>query len=495
MYPDLPVSLYRAAAVRELDRGAIACGIPGYTLMTRAGEAAFKVLKRHWPQASRIAVVCGGGNNAGDGYVVARLAHQQGLPVTAWTLSDPRLLRGDAATAFQEAQQAGVSVRWFNADELQDASVIVDALVGTGLNGTVSDELRQAIEAINDHPAPVLALDIPSGLHADTGRVLGAAIYAHVTVTFIALKQGLMTGQGRGHSGHLEFAGLDVPEEIYRTVTPSSHRYTGQDLPNLLPPRRRTAHKRDYGHVLVVGGDHGMSGAVRMAAEAAGRSGAGLVSVATRPEHAAWHTVARPEVMFHGVHHLTDLEPLIRRATVVAVGPGLGRSEWSHDCMATVLSSGHRLVVDADGLNLLSEQPRRHADWILTPHPGEAARLLETTVDDIEADRFSAVQAIVERFGGIAVLKGAGTLISDGAGVWVCDGGNPGMASGGMGDVLTGVIAGLLAQGLTPLDAARAGTYIHAIAGDEAARAGGERGLLATDLLPFIRQFVNPYCR
>jgi NAD(P)H-hydrate epimerase len=492
---ELPFELYRAAQVRELDRIAIEeRGIPGYALMSRAGAAAFNLLRQRWPDARRIAVVCGGGNNAGDGYVAARLARQTGLDVRVLTLSNPDDLRGDALTAWQDACAAGVPTTVFTAAGLADAELLVDAILGTGLERDVSGIWREAIEVMNAHPADRFALDIPSGLQADTGAILGAAIHAAATITFIGLKQGLFTGQGPACCGAVHFADLDVPPDIYPSLHPACWRYAGEDLPMWLPRRSRSAHKGHFGHALVIGGDLGLAGAARMAAEAAARCGAGLVSVATRAAHASLQAAVRPELMFHGIETPDELEPLLNRATVVAVGPGLGRGNWGRALLQAALACDKPLVLDADALNLLAAEPSYRDRWILTPHSGEAARLLKMTPTQVEADRFAAVEDLALRFGGVAVLKGAGSLVASKADglVALCTAGNPGMASGGMGDVLTGVIAALLAQGLPLFAAAKTGVYLHGQAGDLAARAGGERGLLATDLLPFLRQLANP---
>lgn len=493
--PEMPIELYRAAQVRELDRIAIEeRGIPGYTLMSRAGQAAFDLLRQRWPNARRVAIVCGGGNNGGDGYVVARLARSAGLTVTVLALADPQQLQGDARTAWWDAQAADVPVLPFTRADLVGADLLVDAILGTGLERDVSGAWRDAIEAMNTHSAPVLALDIPSGLHADTGAILGVAIQAAATITFIGLKPGLLTGQGPACCGALSFTDLGVPGDIYAALHPACWRYSGQDLAAQLAKRQRSAHKGHFGHVLVVGGDLGMAGAARMAAEAAARCGAGLVSVATRAAHAGLQAAARPELMFHGIETAEALTPLLDRATVIAIGPGLGHEDWGRALLRAVLACEKPLVIDADGLNLLAIDPQFRDNWILTPHPGEAARLLKMMPKQVEADRFAAIEDLALRFGGVAVLKGAGSLIaskSDGL-VALCSTGNPGMASGGMGDVLTGVIAALLAQGLPSFAAAKAGVYLHGLAGDLAAQAGGERGLMATDLLPFLRQAVNP---
>lgn len=492
---ELPFELYRAAQVRELDRIAIEDrGIPGYTLMNRAGEAAFNLLRQRWPNARRIAVVCGGGNNGGDGYVLARLARQAGLQVRVLTLADPEQLGGDAQTAWRDALAAETPITPFSTVSLDDTELLVDAILGTGLEREVSGAWRNAIQTMNTYPADIFALDIPSGLHADTGAVLGAAIHAAATMTFIGLKLGLFTGQGPSCCGEIHFANLDVPPEIYPALHPACWRYAGEDLPGLLPLRERSAHKGHFGHVLVIGGEHGMAGAARLTGEAAARCGAGLISIATRAAHAGLQAAVRPELMFQGVETPAELAPLLNRATVIAIGPGLGRTDWGRSMLQAALASDKPLVVDADGLNLLAVEPVFRENWILTPHPGEAARLLKMTPAEVEADRITAVEDLALRYGGVVVLKGAGSLIAsrEEGRVALCTTGNPGMASGGMGDVLTGVIAALLAQGLPPFAAAKAGVYLHGFAGNQAAQAGGERGLLATDLLPFLHQGVNP---
>jgi NAD(P)H-hydrate epimerase len=394
---------------------------------------------------------------------------------------------------------AGLVEQSFAAVDLVGTDVIVDALFGTGLDRDIDGEVATVIEAVNACRAPVLAVDIPSGLHADTGRVLGHAVRAAATVSFIGLKQGLLTGQGPACCGSLVFDDLQLPADVYNGVPIAARRidYAGlvaaTDHP--LCPRSRSAHKGDFGHVLVIGGDQGMAGAVRMAAEAAARVGAGLVSVATRPEHAVQVSAVRPELMVHGILSAAALTPLLARATAFALGPGLGQQDWGRDCLARVLdvamAAALPLVVDADGLNLLARDPCRYDHWVLTPHPGEAARLLGIATAEVQADRFAAAQAIQQRYGGVCVLKGAGTLVQGAVDCWVCSDGNPGMAGGGMGDVLTGVIAGLLAQGLALVDAAMMAVCVHGHAADIVTREG-ERGMLAMDLMPVLRCLVNP---
>ncbi|MEE8428422.1 MAG: NAD(P)H-hydrate dehydratase [Gammaproteobacteria bacterium] len=485
--------LYSTAQVRELDRVTIEeFGIPGYTLMTRAGAGVLRVVRERWPEARCIAVVCGVGNNGGDGLVMARLAKAAGLVPLVLQLGEPRQLRGDAATAAKELTAAGIAVEKFDAHRLQGADVVVDAVLGTGVNRPLEGQWLEAIQAINQYPAPVLAIDIPSGLNGDTGMPMGASVRAACTVSFIGRKQGLATGQGPEFCGIQEFDNLGVPAEVVAKVQATAVLITPTILKSVQIPRPRHTHKGMCGHVLVVGGDHGAGGAARLAAEAAARVGAGLVSVATRAAHAAVIAATCPELMCHGVESGRDLQPLLSRATVVAVGPGLGQSTWASQLLCQVLDHRKPLVVDADALNLLAQDRSDQEEWVLTPHPGEAGRLLGSDAQSIQQDRFAAVSQVAQRYGGVCVLKGAGTLIAaPGDPVAVSPTGNPGMAGGGMGDVLTGVIAGLMAQGLSLRDAAKTGAYVHGAAADLAATKG-ERGLLAGDVLACLRTVINP---
>lgn len=490
----LPYALYRAEQVRALDRAVIdEFGIPGGILMERAGAAAFRILRERWGDVRSLTVLCGVGNNGGDGYVIARLALEGGYRVQVLQLGDSSRLQGDALEKASLYRSAGGTVEHFTGLP-RDPGVIVDAILGTGLERPVQGQWADSIRQVNDHPAPVLAIDIPSGLHADTGTVLGVAVEADVTISFICLKQGMFTGNAPDCCGEIRFDGLEVPAAVYARQIASARRVDWQRMASLLGRRRRAAHKGDFGHVVIVGGAPGFSGAARMAGEAAARSGAGLVSVATAREHAAWLNLGRPELMCHGVGGPSELRRLLDGANCVAVGPGLGQTRWARELFEAAVESGLPLVVDADALNLLSRAPRKVGHWLLTPHPGEAARLLRCTPAEVQRDRFSAAARLQEAYGGVVVLKGAGTLVQGGPDrpPAVCSQGNPGMASGGMGDALTGIVAALLAQGLSPEDAACAGVCVHAAAGDAAASEGGERGLLATDLLPQVRRLVNP---
>ena len=503
----LPAALYRARDVRELDRLAIEVGgIPGIELMERAGRESYRVLRERWPATHRVTVVAGPGNNGGDGFVVARLAASDGLSVSVSLLGDTARLSGDARTAYHRMLQAvpgptsidaiaGGSGVDDGAGPHVGAGVIVDALFGTGLTREVSGRAAEAIRSMNASPAPVLALDVPSGIHADTGRALGCAVRAAATPTFIGLKQGLFTREGRECAGEIVYRDLGVPGHVLARVEASARRIAFEDRIGTIGPRPRDAHKGRFGHVLIVGGDHGFAGAARLAGEAAGRAGAGLVSVATRPGHIAALVASRPEMMVHGIESPEALDPLLERASVVAVGPGLGHGEWGRALLRRTVAAHRPLVIDADAITLLAQGA---VAWpgmseravVHTPHPGEAGRVLGEPAGVLESDRFSAARALAEAHAGTWLLKGAGSIVVEpGAIPHVCEGGNPGMASGGMGDVLTGVVAALLAQGGSAFDAAVTGACVHAAAGDTAAR-DGERGMLASDVIAALRPLV-----
>jgi len=459
--------------------------------MTRAGAAAVREARDRFPNATRWQVICGAGNNGGDGFVVARLAAQDGIVVSALTLVDPETLTGDAATAWGDfAAEGGIVMPWQG--ELDgEADLLVDGILGSGLERDVGGAFAKAVDAINAHAAPVLALDIPTGIHGDTGKVLGTAVRADLTVTFVGLKAGLFLGAAAAHCGEIRFAGLEIPDRYRDGIEPAYRLIDDSMLADVLTPRANDAHKGDFGHVLVVGGGEGMPGAVRLAGEAALRSGAGRVSIATHPSHAALLVATRPELMSHAIADSADLDPLLEGADVIAFGPGLGRSDWARDVYARVAMSKQPSVWDADALNLLADAPAAANGRVLTPHPGEAARLLGTDTRAIQADRPAALAALTAKYGGTVVLKGAGSLISTDSVPYVCVSGNPGMAAPGMGDVLTGIIAALIGQGIDAGLAAAIGVEVHARAGDRAA-ASGERGLLATDVMLELRAILNP---
>jgi NAD(P)H-hydrate epimerase len=487
-------NLYRATQVQVMDRTAIdEYGIDGAKLMTRAGQAAFKQIRERWPDAKKISVLCGPGNNGGDGFVVARLAYEAGLDVEVFQLGNPVRLSEEAQGALNVMKKAGLEPALYEGQTFQSRDLVVDAMLGIGLSGEVSGQWRSAIETINRSDAHVLAIDVPSGLHADLGIPMGACIIAEATISFIGLKQGLFTANGPDYAGEVIFDDLEIPPNVYKHVQPSARLLDYQeDAVPVLLPRPRSAHKSDFGHVLVIGGNQGMSGAVQMAAEAALRAGAGRVSVATRSEHASLMNLTRPELMCHGVEKGDELKSLLEQASVVVAGPGLGRDKWAQLMLKGALAAKAPLVLDADALNLIAGKKLKRSDWTLTPHPGEAARLLGVKKGEIQADRFQAITDLKALYGGTIVLKGSGSLVlADEHNISVCEAGNPGMATAGSGDILAGLLAGLQAQGMNAAQAARCGTLLHAMAGDIVAE-NGQRGMLATDLLPPLRSLLNP---
>lgn len=491
-----PTAIYSAAQVRALDAFEIKHrNVPGYTLMTRAAEGALTLLQGRWPDAKRIAVVCGGGNNGGDGYVLARLARVAGLDALVLAATPPDALTGDARRAHDEWVLAGGPSHPFAADALAGCDVIVDALLGIGLKGSPRPETIAVIEAMNAARRPVLALDIPSGVDADTGAVHGAAVSAEATLCFVAFKSGLFLGAGADYAGEVLLDDLGVVPPVRPEFAPLMRRIDESELVLALPRRARDAHKGTSGRVLIVGGGPGMPGAVRLAGEAALRTGAGLVTVAGAPENMFAVVGSRPELIYLPMAEGASLAAAIDATDVLAVGPGLGTGEWGGKLWSEALRSSRPAVVDADALNLLAREPVKLPDhWIITPHPGEAGRLLGSDARAVQADRLGAVRELHSRYGAVAVLKGAGTLVASGPVdspvLHLCEHGNPGMATAGMGDVLTGVIAGLCAQGLASDTAARVGVLVHALSGDTAAQQG-QRGLIASDVIAELRTWVN----
>ena len=490
----LPERVWSATQVRELERLAIERGVSDYELMCRAGAAAVRELTKRWPAARSLAIVCGAGNNAGDGLVVARLAYAAGLSVSVLLVVPAERFKGAAAQAVAACRAAGVALNPFDTLALTKADVIVDALLGTGLKRPVDGEFRAAIDAVNAAGVPVLALDVPSGLDADSGWPSPVAVRASATVTFLGLKQGLFLGAAVDHIGELEFADLEVPPDWSAELVPALKRLTVDELKRALPRRPRSAHKGSCGRLLLVGGGPGMPGAIRLAAEAALRVGAGLVYVATHPDSVASVLAGRPEIICRSVRSGADLEELTKVDGIV-LGPGLGQSAWAYGLWQHVVRSNVPLVLDADGLNLLAAEPLARDGWVLTPHPGEAARLLGNAgAELVQRDRLAAARALADRYRATTVLKGPNTLIAAPRStepIAVCDRGNPGMATGGTGDVLAGTLGGLLVQLGDLEQAARVGVLLHALAGDDAAK-GGERGTVAGDLLPHLRAWANP---
>lgn len=460
------------------------------TLMRRAAAAAFACLRERWPTARRIGVLVGGGNNGGDALLLAAHALAEGLEVVTITFSEHS--SGVAAAARAEFLAAGGRLTQAQVDPvLPDVQMYVDGLFGSGLSRPIDGVAAVWIARLNAANAEVLALDLPSGLDGDTGAAMGCVLRARVSVCFVAWKRGLFTADATDWCGERVLAALDVGDDAFLPVAADAYLLAG-GCQDMLHPRKNNVNKGTFGSVLAIGGDEGMGGAVRLTAEAALRTGAGRVQVATRASHVLAINATRPELMVHAADGPQSIAQLLGQADVLAVGPGLGQSAWGHALWDAALQSQRPLVLDADGLNLLARYPCvLPTQCVLTPHPGEAARLLGGDVGTIQRDRYAAVRALAKRYAAVVVLKGSGSLIADADGrVAVCPFGNPGMASAGMGDLLTGVIAALLAQGLSAWDAACIGVVLHARAGDRAA-ADQPRGLIASDLLAPLRSLVN----
>ncbi|MGB7803898.1 bifunctional ADP-dependent NAD(P)H-hydrate dehydratase/NAD(P)H-hydrate epimerase [Buttiauxella sp.] len=488
----IPHSVWSADWLRTAEKQAADdLGLTLYELMQRAGAAAFNLARELYPQSQHWLVACGHGNNGGDGYVVARLAQAAGIRVTLLALESDKPLPEEAATA-RDA--------WLNAAGVihapqhlwpDDIDLVIDGVLGIGLNSAPREAAAQLIEKCNQSSAPILALDVPSGLLAETGATPGAVIHASHTLTFIALKPGLLTGKARDVVGKVHFHALGLEEWLSGQTAPIT-RVDSAQLSGWLHPRKPTSHKGSNGRLVIIGGDHGTAGAIRMTGEAALRAGAGLVRVLTRPENVAPLLTARPELM---VQELTphSLDECLEWADVIVIGPGLGQQPWGKKALEKVENSRKPMLWDADALNLLAINPDKRQNRVITPHPGEAARLLNCSVSQIESDRLLSTDRLVKRYGGIVVLKGAGTVVASHSGECaLIDVGNAGMGSGGMGDVLSGIIGALLAQKLTPYDAACAGCVAHGAAADMLAHRYGTRGMLASDLLTTLYPFVNP---
>jgi len=499
-----------AEEMRRVDARAVAdLGIPGPTLMENAGRGAAETLLAALPERGlrvrglRVAIVCGRGGNAGDGFVVARRLKRAGARPDVLLTAPPDALRGDAALKYQELRRAGVAARVVEdaakaTPALARAAVIVDALLGTGARGAPAALVAALIEAINASGRPVVALDVPSGLPADGGAPEGPVVSAWLTPTFAAPKLGLVIGPGAERAGRVSVVPIGVPEaEVARDAR--TFLLEASDVAPLFPRRPREVHKGTYGHLLVVAGSVGKTGAAALCARAALRAGVGLVTVGTaasaQPTVAALSLEAMTEPLPETAAHTLAVkarEPLAALAEArdaVAVGPGLGLDHETRGLARDLVGTLARpMAVDADALTALSDHLHVlrgvHAARVLTPHPGEMARLVGASVDDVQRDRIGVARAFATTHGVYLVLKGARTLIAEPDGrVLINPTGNAGMASGGTGDVLTGILGALLARGIDAARAAPAAVYLHGLAGDVAAERVGEEALIASDVI------------
>ena len=485
--------IFRAEQVREHEaEAARMSGSDMFNLMRRAGETVFQQCQLHIPNTDIFLVVVGQGNNAGDGYIAAAHAMNSGKQVILCAVEPDRKLQNDAGKAQQAFLDLGGEIRSFSKDYLEKADIVIDALLGTGTSTQIRNEFADIIDAINEADVPVVSIDLPSGLKADTGQSMGRCIQADVTVTFVGVKPGLTTGAGKQSCGKLVFSDLAIGN-AFRQIAKSHATLINMDRFTGMGPRDIHSHKGDYGRLLCIGGNKGMAGAIRMSSEAAMRTGVGLVKVFTHPDSLVQIGAARPEILVIS----EDLDVALEWCTTVVIGPGLGQDEWANEVFTKTMShceANHKpMVLDADALNLLSRSSIAYnvSDCLITPHAGEAARLLSISVEEVEADRFTCARQLAERYHATCVLKGAGSIVDTEKHAWVCQHGNPGMATAGMGDVLTGILGSLLAQGIDKDLACKFGVCVHARAGDLVAEKFGERGMFASDLFQYVRALIN----
>jgi NAD(P)H-hydrate epimerase len=501
---------------RTIDEG----GIPGIVLMENAGRGATQVILSHFPRLSfmRVAILCGRGNNGGDGFVIARHLMAKGITASTYLLSKKDQVRGDAKTNLDMFIHSGGKVqeiagpKGFDALREQIAShdLLIDAILGTGLNSEVSGFYAEVIESLNRCGKPIVAVDIPSGLDANTGKALGTCIRATVTATFGLAKLGQVVHPGVAPVGTLEVVDIGIPSRLVDEEGIKTHVIDEDEIRRLLDcPRPPESHKGDYGHLLAVAGSVGKTGAAAMACEAAMRVGAGLVTLGI-PESlnsimemklTETMTEPLPETESHclSVDAFEVILSLAKGKTAVILGPGISTApETGALVVKLVRSLAVPMVVDADGITALASDHealrKAKSPLVLTPHPGEMARLMGTSPRQVQENRLEAASEVASDFGCHVVLKGARTVISTPAGeVFINPTGNPGMASGGMGDVLTGMIGGFVCQGLDFKDAARLATYLHGLAGDRAASRIGQRSLIATDLIEDIPMLLKSF--
>ncbi len=516
----IAVHLLTAEEMQDLDRTAIKeLGIPGVVLMENAGLQVMEVIYQVIgdPKGKTITIFAGKGNNGGDGFVVARHLLNAGAEVKVLLFADISDVAGDAKVNLNILQSMGHKVYQVNNPNsvnivklaMACTDLAVDAIFGTGFKGAVPEHVGSIIEIINSSGKPVVAVDIPSGLEANTGKVHGPCVRATHTVTFAYAKVGLLVHRGPEHVGKLTVADISIPPELAESKGIKKFLTTPEIIKGMMPARQPDAHKGSFGRVLVVGGSEGLSGAVAMASTAALKAGAGLVTLGVPAGLHGLMEVKLTEVMTKPLPETEDVSisedalPAVIRllgpADVLAIGPGLSTNESTVRFMRGLLPQLKKTaVIDADGLNalvgateLLNSCP---ADLVLTPHPGEMARLMGIKTDEVQNNRVEVAMEAAAKWNAVVVLKGARTVTAgpDGT-VYVNPTGNPGMATGGTGDVLTGIIAGLLGQGLSPIEAAAAGVYFHGLAGDLAAEQKGLISLVAGDLLDFLPEATKSY--
>ncbi|MFP4572994.1 MAG: NAD(P)H-hydrate dehydratase [Desulfobacterales bacterium] len=507
-----------ADEMREMDRRTIEnFGLPGRLLMENAGRGAVRSIFRAWPDVytRSVAVIAGKGNNGGDGFVIARYLFQHGVDVSVYLLAERSRVTGDAAANLGLIETLGIPLTEL-ADELSfsgyrkeiaEKDLIIDAILGTGLDSQVKGYFHEVIDFINNSRTPVFSVDIASGLHTETGMPCGICVHADATATFAFAKLGHMLLPGAGYTGRLSIVDIGIPPYIVHSAEPRHQLLTAGWIRSQLTPRDPQAHKGNTGHVLAAAGSPGKTGAAAMTAMSALRSGAGLVTLAV-PEsinssveslavEAMTHPLDDDKKAILGEKNVEELLSLAANKDCLALGPGIGTSETTVKMVgALIQKSPVPVVLDADAINCLAKNPavlaKKKSEIILTPHPGEMARLADTTAAKIQEDRIAAARGFAEKHGVCLVLKGARTITASPDGhVYVNPTGNPGMASGGMGDVLTGMISGFIAQGKDPETACRMAVYLHGAAADLLAEKRGPFGYLATDIMHHVPDTIK----
>lgn len=507
-----------AAQMRQIDQDTIEdIGIPGIVLMETAGSEIVHVIEQHYPTVQRIGIFVGKGNNGGDGLVIARQLAHTGREVQIFLVSPAESFTGEARTNLDIAKNIGLQIEEILTDivfiDTLRCDLLIDAILGTGLRGPVRESIANVINAINGLPIPILAVDLPSGLDADTGNPLGTCVQADRTVTIGLPKRGLLVHPGAELTGKLEVVDIGFPQQVIDAQNIKVHWTTKKDAAEWIPSRSPASYKGSYGRVLVVAGSTGMTGAAALTSEAALRVGAGLVTLAIpkslnpilEVKLSEAMTLPLPETEAGSLAESATsaiLEYAKKTKSVLAIGPGLSQHPETvvlvHQLVKenTDQELGLRMVIDADGLNALAQSTDLisllGAEAVLTPHPGEMARLTNTVISTLESNRISTAEEFANQYGVTLVLKGAPTVTANPNGnTWINSTGNAGMATAGMGDVLTGIIAGLMAQKVPSEKAAVLGVYLHGLAGDIAAEKLGMHGLIAGDVLQAVPQAIS----
>ncbi|MDR1159690.1 MAG: NAD(P)H-hydrate dehydratase [Syntrophomonadaceae bacterium] len=493
--------------------------IPGIILMENAGLKVVEVIKEILPALSnkRIVVLAGKGNNGGDGFVIARHLHNHGAKVVTFLLGDPESLPKDAKRNYTILNKIKAQI-WLlsnehNLDKLQlallKADLVVDAIYGIGFKGAVREFEAKVIKAVNKSKIPVVAVDVPSGVETDSGSVIGEAIKATQTVTFALPKLGLLVEPGSEYAGRLTIADISIPTDLLVDENIKTNLLTEKLVQTFIKTRPREVYKGSFGHLLAIGGSMGMSGAITMTAQAALKIGAGVITAAV-PEAVAGIVAGHsPEIMTLPLPQTSDAQistaavpqliNFLSKATVCTIGPGMGRYPEAYDIVSLILKeSDLPVVIDADALNALKDDismvTNRSAPVVLTPHPGEFSTLTGLSTTRIQSDRIGTAREFAQKWGVILVLKGNKTIIALPSGeAFMNLTGNPGMATAGSGDVLTGIIGGLIAQNLEVSSAALVGVYVHGAAGDLGVLSQGQRGLVAGDLIKYLPQVIKVF--